>query len=79
MLFLYCMEKDETKKKKTNHWQAWSEGILIFHGQLNWYIFHTLLLRIKMGFIYTGLIIISCNISNYVHKSHFYFIRKRWF
>ena len=31
------MEKDETKN---NHWQVWSEGILTFHGQLNWYIFH---------------------------------------
>ena len=50
---------------------------LVLNNQLNWYIFPRFI--IKIGFIFTGLIIISCNISSYVHRSHFHFNRKRWF
>ena len=36
-LFLYCMEKNE---KKTIG-KCGQKELLVFHGQLNWYIFHT--------------------------------------
>ena len=66
------------KQKKITIGKWGQKELLVFHGQLNCYIFHTF--HNKMGFTFTGLIRISSNnISSYVHKSYFYFIRKRWF
>ena len=42
---------------------------LVFHVQLNWYIFYTFHNKNRFH-------IISCNISSYVHKNHFLFHQK---